>query len=210
MIKGNFMVRLGETEKQKIRDNLKEFPFYRKSDIPGLKFLSKRYAPQKICYSGPAIDLAPVLYLESGHEYYYQELLTIIDPIMIKLESLQEEGIISELKEIIHTRDIYSYPEFSFSVGNHPKSLYIFEDSDVIEELIPEVSKVDLIYGYRSLITEEMLQNAKRGCLIFNHPGVWFKNYDISERQAKEYGLVKPRISYNQSIFKGSTLYKKK
>ncbi len=188
-----------------------EWGFYREDDILGLDVVDRVNHPKVIYYPGSYFDLAPAIVLNSGQDYYYQERHEIIHPIKNALEVLQEDDIVNGLKEVHHVGRGTSHPELRFSVNGYPKNLHIFENSDILRGVIPEASEADLIYGYNSLVTEEMLQKAKHNCLILDHPGAGGDEFRISERQIKDHNLV--RVVYphsDKSIFNWSQFYTKR
>jgi len=195
-----------------------DWSFFREEDFYGLKIIDTTYHPETVYYPGPFLDLAPALVL--GKKFYYQDKHLITEPIKTTLNFLKDMNIIKGLKEVTHINKDFSYPEFQFSAYDVPKSLSIFEDSDVRTSLIPEVSEADLIYGYSSLVTDEMLQKAKSGCLVLDHPGagaghetvgLGLKDYTINERQIKKHNLVQVVFpNSDKSVFRYSNLYEKR
>ena len=210
------MVRLGEetiSSLKVLEKFYEEWHFYRKEDAPGLELINRYRAPKPkvIYYVGPYLDLAPLFELD-GNDYYYQEQHEILHNVKSALEVLQDTGIISGLKEVLHVGKEGSHTEFQFSFENCDKNLHIFEKSDVLRDgVIPQVSEADLIYAYNSLVTEPMLENAKPECLILDHPGAGGDEYRISERQMKEHNLIQVVYPHtDESIFKYSHLYEKR
>jgi len=188
-----------------------EWHFYRKDDAVGLELINRFRAPKMIYYVGPYLDLAPLFELD-GNDYYYQERHEILHNVKSALGYLQTNGVISELQEITHVGKDQSHAEFRFSFENHKKNFHILQESDVLRDgIVPEVKKADLIYAYNSLVTDEMLENAKPGCLILDHPGLELDKYLISERQINGYNLI--LVVYpdtDKSIFEYSHLYEKR
>ncbi len=155
------------------------------------------------------MDLAPALVL--GKKFYYQDKHLIAEPIKATLNFIHDMNIIKGLKEVTHINKKFSYPEFQFSADNNSKSLSVFEGSDVKTSLVTYVSEADLIYGYASLVTDEMLQKAKSGCLILDHPGLQLDDFQINDEQIKNYNLVQVVFpDSDKSVFRYSKLYEKR
>ncbi len=208
------MVRLSEkaiNDLQVLEKFYGEWSFYRDADIMGLEVIDSVNHPKTVYYAGPYFDFTPVIGLDSGQDYYYQERHEIARPIKSALEVLQENGIVTGLKEMHHVGKGTYHPEFKFSVNGRQKNLHIFENSDILQGAIPEVSEADLIYGYNSLVTDEMLQKAKPGVLILDHPGAGGDDFCINERQIKKYNLTQVVYPHSdKSIFNWSHFYTKR
>lgn len=188
-----------------------DWSFYDEFDVYGLEMFGRDSSIKKMYSVGPYLDLAPVILLDSCIDYYYQDLHKIIKPIKTALRILQNEGIVHGLKETIHINKESSYAELNFSVGKNHKNLFVFEKSDAITRLIPQVSEVDLIYALGSLVTEEMLKKAKSGCLILDHPGIQLDKYRINDSQISKYNLILVvYLNTDTSIFRYSSVYRKR
>lgn len=196
-----------------------DWSFFREEDFYGLNVIDTTYHPETVYYPGPFLDLAPALVL--GKKFYYHDKHLITEPIKTTLKFLQDMNIIKGLKEVTHINKDFSYPEFQFSAYDAPKSLSVFENSDVeLDGVIPQITEADLIYGYNSLVTEEMLQKAKSKCLILDHPGagaghetadLGLKDYTINEEQIKRHNLIQVVFpNSDKSIFRYSKLYEKR
>ncbi len=186
-----------------------EWSFYRETDVLGLEVINRVDSPKVICYSGPYFDLTPVIALDSGKVYFYQERHVISYSIESALGVLKDNGVITELRKIDYKSNGNSHPGFKFLVGNYSKSLHIFDNSDIeIDGVIPQISDVDMIYGHNSLVTDEMLEKAKQGCLILDHAAAGGKY--LNNEQIKYYKLSTILYPYSgKSIFMGAHFYKK-
>ncbi len=184
--------------------------FYRLDDIQGLEKMDKMFGSrlQKFYYSGSSKDMTPVIVLDNAQEFYYQDVEDLVFPIEKALEYLEDRKIVKNLRKSDYMNKEVNCPKFDFSINNISKRLLVFEESDVIVNLIPQIKDVDFIYGYNSLITEEMLKKAKTNCLIFSHPGFGMDEYKITKRQRKKFNLKRIKTP-NNSIFRFSKTYKK-
>lgn len=204
---------------EKLLNASQQDTYYRKHNLEGLEYLENNFNIEKMYYPGSYYDLTPIFILDSCHEFYYQDKDRIVKPIESALKFLEENGIIDELKKVSHIRhEVPSIHEFNFSINNQHKKLYLQEKSDVIQELMPCIKDVDLIYAAGSLVTEEMLEKAKRGCLILHLPGIGysedcpelnFVDYRIqSHDRAEKYGLSK--VIFPKGLFPEFECYTKK
>jgi len=66
-------------------------------------------------YVGPYLDLAPLFELD-GQDYYYQERHEILHKVKSALTVLQDMGIISGLKEVLHVGSEGSHTELQFFI----------------------------------------------------------------------------------------------
>ena len=206
------MVRLGKkviNDLELVERFYKEWNFYRENDVPGLEVIDRVNSPEVIYYPGPYYDLMPVIVLDSGKDYFYQERHVISHSIESALGVLKENGVITELRKIDSKSNGNSHPEFTFLIANSPKNLHIFDNSDINDGVIPQISDADMVYGYNSLVTEDMLQKAKQGCLILDHPGAG-GNY-LNNEQIRKHNLIKIIYPHSdKSIFNWSHFYKKR
>lgn len=199
----------------------KRLQFYYEDHLEGFKFLNDYCAKDppdsgmSMYYNGPYIDLTPIFSLDDFTHYYYQDDDEKTIPLIREaLDVLKERKIITGLRETKLITPDYSYDGFKFSIvgdkKNHPKHLFISQD-DARKNPMPEVSTVDLIYAYRSFLTDEILENAKIRSLILDRPGSDFKDYKIKSDQIEIHNLsllVHPLSQKKQ--FSGSKLYRKK
>ena len=212
---------------ERLLNSLKQDTYYRKHNLEGLEYLENdenNVNIKTMYYPGSYYDLTPIFLLDSCHEFYYQDQEKIVKPIESALNSLEENGIIDELKKVSHIRhEMPSIHEFNFSINNQDKKLYLQEKSDVIQELMPcikdvDIIDIDLIYAAGSLVTEEMLEKAKSGCLILHLPGIGydedypelnFVDYRIKSHDwAEKYGLSK--VIFPKGLFPHFECYRKK
>lgn len=179
----------------------------RNDDIKGLNILNETYQIKTVYYPGSGTDVSPLLLLDAK-TYYYQDLEELYSRMDIIFDGLEKEEFVENIKKRYHIGSKTSAKEISFIVDNKPKKLYLFQKSDVRKKLIPQIKEADLIYGLASLVTDEMLEKAKNGCLILNRIGLGLDEYEITKEQEKKYNLKKvifPKVS----IFEWSNFYRK-
>ena len=207
---------------ERLLNSLKQDTYYRKHNLEGLEYLENdenNFNIKTMYYPGSYYDLTPIFVLDSCHEFYYQDKDRIVKPIESALEYLEKNSIIDELEEVTPIgHEVPSVREFNFSINDQHKKLYLQEESDVTQELMDCIEDVNLIYAAGSLVTEEMLQKAKSGCLILHLPGIGYNrdNPDLnmvdyrikSHDRAEKYGLSK--VIFPEGLFPHFECYIKK
>jgi len=189
----------------------------RGDDLAGLKEIDCNYQPKKVYYPGSSGDIAPLLCL-SAEEYHYQDLERIVDRLQVSLDQLAKQGEIeaadSYRKETtvdgLFGEEDKLVGRSVITVDGQEKELFVWEQSNVMEELPEEIKDVDLVYGLNSLVTEVMLDEICPGCLILDHPGLGLDDYRLTEEEIKKYNLeLRPESDAGHSVSDYDNVYRK-
>jgi len=154
---------------------------------------------RSLYYPGSSCNLTPLFALKDCTEFNYQDTEKIISAIVPGFNAIIPEYI---KEATLQPSDNKNYAELSFMADktldkketNFQKGIInILQNSNVEEEIMSQIKKVDIIFGNNSLVTEDMIANAKEGCIIHDTTGIGSDNFRISDHPEliQRYGLVK-------------------
>jgi hypothetical protein len=193
------------------------FGYVRPSDFRVLKQLDTIMTDlgrkiETVYYPGSSADVGPLFALEHANHFTYQESDNIIKNIPSALAHLSPQYVTTPIK--VYHNNGSRVAQIPLKINRSPflgraepnfqdVRLVLLENSDVTEESASSIHDADLIFGNNTLISENLIADAKSGAMLFDHNGIGLDHFAIKDnpRLIEEYGLSERVITHPEDRF---------